>query len=858
MGTGSSRLRIFLSSPGDVAAERNRADDVIRKVDADLWDVDLEVVRWEERPYSAVSTFQAQIDKPSECDLVVCIFWKRLGTVLPPEFNRPDGSARTGTEFEFEDACVAARTRPEKIPAIFVYRSTKPVTFNEVTLAQEQAEKKALDEFWCRWLRNEEGYFLAASKNYADPDAFARQFERDLRAWIAARLSNTDWDIAVKGSPFRGLAAFDEKHASVFFGRRRATGRLRAALMAAAQRGFPGVFVLGASGAGKSSLVRAGLIPRLMIHGDTEPHMDRWQRLVVTPTALGGDLIAGLARALAVEDVLPEILAGDCRTVEQVASVMAAGPAQAVIPVAAALDRAAARLARSGGFDTDPATGLLLVVDQFEELFSADSDDARQRFLAILTALVQSGRVWLVVTMRSDFYDALQSDPPSMALKKQCGLFDVEPPSGAGIRDMIEAPARASGLAYETTDERDLAQLLESEATHPGALPMLQYTLQALFEARDGETLTLAEYDRLGGLAGALAHKAEDAFARLDEDAQKELPRVLGALASVDLAGERTAATARPAALSEFPAGTPARRLIDLLLAERLLFAFGEAGDKGGAAPTVRIAHESLFERWPRAAKLLADSRLDLDWRTRLERAEREHRAAVDAGDAKGAKGHLLEGNRLSNAVDLRSRRSDLLSPPVIAFITDSRRAADSKRNRKRMAVAATIVVLTVFGGAAALFGWLAKRVCQERREAQRTPGWRRSHLKLARSDRRNAGDVGEPGHAARLGLHRHRGRPVAPPHRGTEATAGGCGWRRGPRRSFDACAPRPRSPAPGKRASRDGALGSAPTSAPCRWHWPKAPLRRTARCCCASPTIDSRCSIPSADRRTSTNRCRG
>jgi|GEM_PF-3406419 tetratricopeptide (TPR) repeat protein len=716
MDKNHPRLRIFISSPSDVGVERDRAEDVIRKVDADLWDVDIQVVRWEERAYSAVSTFQAQIDKPSDCDLVVCIFWKRLGTVLPKEFDRPDGSSRTGTEYEFEDALLAARARPEKVPDIFVYRNTASVLFREETLAQEQAEKQALDSFWYRWLRNEEGHFLAAFKGFAGADEFARQFERDLRDWVAARFRSADWDISVKGSPFLGLKAFDEKHASVFFGRRRATERLRATLMATAQHGFPCVFVLGASGAGKSSLVRAGLIPRLMVHGATDPLMAHWRRIAVTPTELGDDLIAGLARLLTADDVLPEMLTGDFKSIEAVASLMSAGPPQGVIPIAAALDRVAASLRHGSGGDENPATGLLLVIDQFEELFATQSDEARHQFLALLAALAESGRVWLIVTMRTDFYDALQADPPSLALKNRGALFDVEPPDGGDIREMIEGPARAAGLTYETTEGRELTELLEREAAQPGALPMLQFALQALFEARSGETLTLAEYDRLGGAAGALAHKAEEAFGRLEPEVQAELPRVLGALATIDLSGERTAATARPAELSAFPPGTPARRLIDTLLAERLLLAFGDTAGGGGAAPTIRIAHESLFQQWPRAAHLLADDRIDLDRRTRVERALKDHQAAVDEGDTANARERLLTGNALSNGVDLCARRKDLLSPPVIAFIEASQQVANAKRTRTRIIRTAAFATLAVLAGAAIVFGWQAE---EKRREAQ-------------------------------------------------------------------------------------------------------------------------------------------
>src|SRR5262245_23445805 len=119
-------FRIFLSSPGDVAPERNRAQRVLEKLDAELRDeVRLQVVGWEDSFYSAAADFQSQIPRPSECDLVLCILWKRLGTPLPPErYRRADDSAYgSGTEYEFEDALSAARDR--QVPDILVYRKTE-------------------------------------------------------------------------------------------------------------------------------------------------------------------------------------------------------------------------------------------------------------------------------------------------------------------------------------------------------------------------------------------------------------------------------------------------------------------------------------------------------------------------------------------------------------------------------------------------------------------------------------------------------------------------------------------------------------------------------------------------------------
>ena len=114
--------------------------------------------------------------------------------------------------------------------------------------------------FWQRWFRNEKGHFLAGFQSFADPDEFETLFERHLRAWLNEREANVAW---AQGSPFRGLEPFGVEHAQIFFGRRREIERARARLISSAMGGKPFLLIAGASGSGKSSLVRAGLIPRL-------------------------------------------------------------------------------------------------------------------------------------------------------------------------------------------------------------------------------------------------------------------------------------------------------------------------------------------------------------------------------------------------------------------------------------------------------------------------------------------------------------------------------------------------------------------------------------------------------------------
>ena len=142
-------------------------------------------MRWELDYYGAKTDFQSQIPKPSECELVICIFWKRLGSELPDKYARPDGTMPTGTEYEFEEALQRRAASPDKLPDVLVYRKTAEVTFSAATLDFERAQYDRFMAFWQRWFRNEKGHFLAGFQTFATPDEFEAVFERNLRGMAA-------------------------------------------------------------------------------------------------------------------------------------------------------------------------------------------------------------------------------------------------------------------------------------------------------------------------------------------------------------------------------------------------------------------------------------------------------------------------------------------------------------------------------------------------------------------------------------------------------------------------------------------------------------------------------------------------
>ena len=254
------------------------------------------------------------------------------------------------------------------------------------------------------------------------------------------------------------------------------------------------------------------------------------------------------------EHALPSLDA-DSDGPEELAQVLRDSPQAAMSLIKNALSRE--KLADGGNANAR----LALVIDQMEEMYTQEEilPEHRKAFVDVLDALARSGRVWVICTLRSDFYPRLANLPKLVALKEGDGQYDLMPPTASEIGQMIRLPTRAAGLRFEedpASSERLDDMLRDAAAEHPEVLPLLQFTLEELYQRRteDG-MLTLAAYRELGGVEGSLAQRAETVFKDLPDDVEAELPKVLNALVSVDMtATKRSAANARPG-----PSRQPAR-----------------------------------------------------------------------------------------------------------------------------------------------------------------------------------------------------------------------------------------------------------------------------------------------------------
>ena len=485
-------------------------------------------------------------------------------------------------------------------------------------------------------------------------------------------------------SPFRGLNVFEFENADLFFGRVRAIAACVERLEQQAANGKAFLLIYGMSGSGKSSLLRAGLLPSITRPGAVAG-IDFWRRCLIRPSE-AHDAVASLAAGLIREGALPEL---DCEPAA-LAQLCRASPDRAVALVRHALAKATAAAGPAAS-----QVRLVVAVDQMEELFTTAKEPAsREMLVRLLTALAGSGLVWVLATIRSDFFHRCGEIPGFSALKDGLGSYELLPPTGPEIAQIIREPARAVGLRYEETADRGRLDdvLQEVAAADPRSLPLLEFVLDALYEAgRDRRVLTFAAYRALGGLEGAIARRADDVLDALPPDVQEALPVTLRALTTVRPGDE--AITARPAPLTEV-ASTPARlALVNALVAARLLV----TDEDVTGLSFVRVTHEALLSRWPRASDIVNANKSFLETRARVTAdAHRWH------SDSKNAELLLPPGKRLAEGEELLLSRRQEVDDQIVEFIEASLRAQAEREEKDRQAEQALIVAAEAAADASA------------------------------------------------------------------------------------------------------------------------------------------------------------
>lgn len=705
---------VFISSPGDVGQERLIASRVLERLSGEFSGrLHIDPVLWEHEPLRATQHFQEQLVLPSETDLVICILWSRLGTRLPEGYVKPDGTSyASGTEWEFEEAANAFRAKGT--PDLLVYRKTGQVMIpleGEEEVLERLRQQRALQGFIDRWFGNPHDGFKAAFHAFQSAADFEALLEIHVRRWLEERLrkmgdgsGEQDVEPIWHKSPFRGLSAFEYEHAPIFFGRTSAIAGVKEALVRQAARGKPFVLVLGMSGGGKSSVIKAGVLPTLTQPGVVDG-VGLWRWSVFRPGNSAGDLCDGLATALLWPKCLPELTQQGYDTTE-LAALLREAPQRVVAPLRGVLNQISEATRVAENLSHAPVSRVALAMDQLEEIFSLPvfTQQHRVAFLAALSALVKSGLVWTMATMRSDFYPRCADLPDLVDLKEGEGQYDLLPPTFAETRQMIVAPARAAALKFDTDAATNTALdvvLHEASAQDPRSLPLLEFTLDELYNRRtQSGVLPFSAYREMGGLEGALANRAEETFTQLDPAVQQVLPQLMRMLVTLR-GGANDQFTASRVALSDVTANPQLKELVDAFVRTRLLVT-DRAAD--GAA-VVGVAHEALLTRWPRLAELLKGDREFLRIRTHVAEA-----AARWRSEDRHADFLLAPGKPLVEAEDMMANYGSEVDRETATFVDASSRSAQAARRRKRnlaIAVAGAFMLTALTFGTVSFASYL-------------------------------------------------------------------------------------------------------------------------------------------------------
>jgi DNA-binding SARP family transcriptional activator/WD40 repeat protein/energy-coupling factor transporter ATP-binding protein EcfA2 len=422
-------------------------------------------------------------------------------------------------------------------------------------------------------------------------------------------------------NPFVGLRPFEAADSDRYFGREHVVADL--ADRVPAQRL---VLVVGGSGSGKSSIVRAGLLPRLR---GMQPS---WTATVMVP---GSRPFEHLAQALR------------------------------------RVSTAGARLGLAGAA-TQAAGRFVLVVDQLEELFTLADEGDRERFLATLAdvAAGHAGDVRIVATVRADFFDQVLQHPRFGHVAAASAL-PVPPMGPADLERTIRGPAQGR----LDVDDGLVGELVSSVAGQPGALPALQFTLRELAE-RGGTALRRDDLVELGGVAGAIARRAEQMYAAMPAEHQQTLRRVLQSLVVIDESGEPARRTVARSALAAL--GDNVDEVVDSWVDGRLL-STGRRPDS--RQPTVTLAHEAVLSQWPRLRDWVDEDREHVLALARLEQAAQEW---VTLGRDAAA---LPRGGRLERAERLAA--APAASEVVREFVERAVALRDEEQARADEAAAA-------------------------------------------------------------------------------------------------------------------------------------------------------------------------
>ncbi len=551
---------IFLSSPGDVPQERDDAQAVVdafnKSHDYDDMFATIRLYRWEgEVPPSGKENAQKTVNKylilPSECDLVVVIFWTRMGT--PTVIDERE--YLSGTDYEYTEALESGK------PEIFVYHCLQddPISRNDPDRDEKNRQFDTLDQY-IKKIKYDQKKLIQGYPTHPD---FKTEFENYLRKHLQYLRKHPQALISEREKtptkpkidvPYKGLRPLREEDVPIFFGR---TAEASDVLTRIGNKRL--VPVLGASGSGKSSLIMAGVLPQLTKQG--------WRVIQCVPSNQPFDQLA-----LAIVSQIPEMHVSPSDYLNESAKLaitLRQNPQNVVAQLRAVL----------------PNQRIVIYIDQFEELFTVSEKSAIAPFIGAIRHEAQD--ITTIITMRADFYETALAHVDELTNE----TYGLKKPSIFALYEMITRPAIEAGYIL---DDGLAGRIIDDIGEDSGALALVAYVMETMYlraKARGDKHITYADYEALGGVQGAINTLAEKAYAELPfDDKETVLRNVFFHLITLtaDENGQLVP-TRHRYPLGNFPKNSPERVLIDRFVMARLLVT---------DSTMVEVAHEAILRHW--------------------------------------------------------------------------------------------------------------------------------------------------------------------------------------------------------------------------------------------------------------------
>lgn len=585
----------------------------------------------------------------SDLDVVIIVVWHDLGAQLPEPLDGENELSQLAAQVRNRNA-----EATDAYPRLLLFRRAGIQFSGDDTDAAEASRRYERVKAFFDRLRQDE-YVAYVTQT------FSSQMERNLRVVVSGLLDHTariepdrfkESPLAPQPrNPYRGLKHYDEKHSAAFYGRADEINQLAEQFADLMDRTRI-VAVVGGSGSGKSSLVRAGLLPHLRLNGIPGSGQWRYHTLRLSedserPLDVIADHLTDAAGPSSDRKARRALLHEDPTTLTPLIEPLLAG--------------------------RPPDARVVMFIDQFEELFTLVNAEERASCVQVLEKAVNTPRLLVVVTLRSEFYHRCLGNglSPLLAERLKASTYWLLPPDRRALLAMITRPALFAGAVF--SDVYLPVKILDDAGTSSGALPLVSCTLELLYRKSPTGILSRETYDIINGETGVIQQLGDEALSEVRRQVGKRaldrgLRVVFRNLVGVDETGT---ATKRPARRSRFTSRA-AVRLVDALVDQRLLTSDLERGVR-----VVSVAHEAVLSRWSVLAGWIHGAHDALVLMHQMDRAAQEWRQQRDAAQSDAAKRRrdrnlLWRQDRLDEvhgAMDLLGTTTQELTPAAVEFL---------------------------------------------------------------------------------------------------------------------------------------------------------------------------------------------